>query len=501
MRPWASESVFESANAMTTHSRAMAETEHLEADVCIVGCGPAGIAIAAELISAGQSVVVLEAGGEDDTFDADLLRGVATGPILKRYEDYLVHSRRLGVGGAGAGWGRVGRPWLMPLCPADLEPREWVARSGWPLAYAELESYYSRAATFLGLPEMLRDKPVGSTSPDSLRTTRLVASAYQFPQGPGVLRERFAELVASPGLHVALHTVATDFDVVEDRVVGLRAVASGGAVVGVAARLYVLAAGGIENARLLLLNARERARCLTGTSPTVGRYFMEHPHVVAGTVVVPVSEFTEYLPAPAGSAAALRVLRLTDAIHRERGLLNASFQFAPVDGGAAGGSRSSLVTCDLFVRAEQEPSPSSFVTLGRDLDCLARPRPELRWSPTSLDWSSLVESAELVVDVLRTEFGWRAHQSISMGSPWPNTPADTATSSRPTWGHHHIGTTRIATTPERGSVDVDCRVFGTTNLFVAGSSVFPTGGCANPTFTIVALAIRLADHLRSLPSH
>ena len=64
-------------------------------------------------------------------------------------------------------------------------------------------------------------------------------------------------------------------------------------------------------------------------------------------------------------------------------------------------------------------------------------------------------------------------------------------------GNHHLGTTRMASDPKAGVVDADCRVHGVANLYIAGSSVFPTGGCANPTLTIVALALRLADYIKA----
>jgi choline dehydrogenase-like flavoprotein len=69
---------------------------------------------------------------------------------------------------------------------------------------------------------------------------------------------------------------------------------------------------------------------------------------------------------------------------------------------------------------------------------------------------------------------------------------------RVTGGRHHMGTTRMSDSPATGVVDADCRVFGVDNLYVAGSSVFPTVGYANPTLTIVALALRLAEHLRAV---
>ena len=111
---------------------------------------------------------------------------------------------------------------------------------------------------------------------------------------------------------------------------------------------------------------------------------------------------------------------------------------------------------------EQEPDPDSRVVLADTVDALG-----LR---------------QLRVD-------WR----VSEFEPWL---LDGDYQSNMVGTHHHIGTTRMASDPKDGVVDTNCQVFGTTNLYVAGSSVFPTGGHANPTLTIVALAIRLAGHLQ-----
>jgi choline dehydrogenase-like flavoprotein len=111
------------------------------------------------------------------------------------------------------------------------------------------------------------------------------------------------------------------------------------------------------------------------------------------------------------------------------------------------------------------------------------------------DWTSMVRTAELVAAALERQYGAEAEVSVRAEEPWPWAPAGPSDSAMATWGNHHMGTTRMAARSGDGVVDTDCLVFGTDNLYVAGSSVFPTGSCANPTFTIVALAHRLALHL------
>lgn len=133
------------------------------------------------------------------------------------------------------------------------------------------------------------------------------------------------------------------------------------------------------------------------------------------------------------------------------------------------------------------PNPDSRVTLGTELDQLGQRRVQLDWRLTATDRRSLYRAVEIFgIELGRAGLG-RLQLKIDDSPTWP---ADTG------WVFHHIGTTRMSDHPIRGVVDRNCRVHDIRNLFVAGSSVFPTSGSSAPTLTIVALAIRLADHLK-----
>jgi choline dehydrogenase-like flavoprotein len=248
----------------------------------------------------------------------------------------------------------------------------------------------------------------------------------------------------------------------------------------------VLATGAIENARLLLMHERY----LASSAGSTGRFFMEHPHVLVGAVQLPDPTA---LHACLTDGAVREVLSVPEGVQRTEHLLNVSVQLRPQ---ASIGSARPL-PCQLYARAEQAPNPDSRVTLGEQLDRLGCPRPHLAWRLTKQDWDSIVRTAELVAAALEQRYGARGELLVHPEEPWPWPPAGPSESSQATWGNHHLGTTRMATRPDEGVVDRDCLVHGTANLYVAGSSVFPTGGCANPTFTIVTLAHRLADHLAS----
>jgi choline dehydrogenase-like flavoprotein len=225
---------------------------------------------------------------------------------------------------------------------------------------------------------------------------------------------------------------------------------------------------------------------LRAPNAMTGRCFMGHPHVVAGSSRLPDSEsLRPYLE----RTPAVDVLALSDRVQRDQRLLNASVQLRPAPDYR---SPTGPVDCELFVRAEQTPNPDSRVILGNRLDRFGLPQPVLRWRMLEQDWDSVVRTTALLASVLERQHDARSELAIGPAQPWPSgqiTP----------WGGDQLGTTRMADDSAAGVVDRDCLVHGTSNLYLAGSSVFPTSSCAEPTFTIVALAHRLADHLTAWP--
>lgn len=138
---------------------------------------------------------------------------------------------------------------------------------------------------------------------------------------------------------------------------------------------------------------------------------------------------------------------------------------------------------------EQVPNPESRVTLAAERDAVGVPRPKLDWQLTMQDKEATRRACRMVGEELaRLGIGRMRLDDwlLADGDDWQGLDVR----------YHHMGTTRMSDDPKQGVVDADCRVHGIDNLYIAGSSVFPTSGYANPTLTIVAMAIRLADHLR-----
>jgi len=272
----------------------------------------------------------------------------------------------------------------------------------------------------------------------------------------------------------------------------------------------VLAAGAIENARLLLVSANTAGSRLVKAGNWAGRCFMEHPRDSA-LILSPWSPefareacFYDAHTGPGGVTTCGRlVLQPKAALATQRGNLSVTLLPDPPAPGIffrllhrAGMRRkrlgygwSQLPDSDerlarfrLLINLEQRPRPENRVVLSRTRDIYGVPRAELHWRWSDVEQSQLDTARELIAAEIEAA-GLGTIELRQPSRPDPN-------------AHHHAGTTRMADDDRWGVVDNDGRVHGTENLYVAGASVFPTAGCANPTLTIVALAIRLAEHLR-----
>jgi choline dehydrogenase-like flavoprotein len=296
-----------------------------------------------------------------------------------------------------------------------------------------------------------------------------------------------------------------------------------------------LATGGVENARLLLNMDRVQAGGLGNGNDLVGRYFMDHPLIFETAVLIPVDPFMRvaiYGDYSDDRGTVRAVTTMAEGLVADEGLpnvviswsLNRDFAdgahsaseiyravragtlpddfgthlgrvIADIDEVAATayrkviGEPTSLLTMVAHCRVEAVPDRDSRVTLQAARDPLGLRRPRLDWRPGSDGVRAMQRIHELLArEAGRTGTG-RLRIRIPMeGTDWPSwmTPSS-----------HHIGTTRMADEPSRGVVDRDCRVHGIDNLYIAGSSVYPAAGPNNPTLTIVALAVRLADHLQA----
>lgn len=540
-------------NTMFFDARSLGAETTIRSDVCIVGAGAAGITLARELADSGLEVCLLESGGFDfDPAAQSLYEGENVGaPYFPLHE-----ARARYLGGSTNLWGG----WCRPLDEIDFEVRPWMAYSGWPMAKSDLNPYYDRARpvchlgakgdlvqwqstlTGMGLPPL-----EGSECLDTY-LWQIIPSAYLCF---GDLYQE--ELAAATKIRTYLHANAVEIDTLETgrAVRRLRLISTDGKQFWAEAKTFVLALGGIENPRLLLASNRTQPAGLGNGCDLVGRFFMEHPYINSGWVSFDealalyvrrrLDLDDDTLAAAFGLSRecqtretilnfAARLLPLApdwvnafNALKRSlKGQANtvthAAFPSVLEDG--LHGSvdtyvwrnlKTVLLNLDSVVgRAweklsdrsfytgrtseyathligEQEPNLASRVMLSQTRDRFGVPKVQLDWRFTDLDKKTLVRSQE----IMNAEFA-----RLGIEHHIEDTDSESLLE-KVRGSFHHIGTTRMSVSPRQGVVDPDCRVHGMDNLYIAGSSVFPTSGLSNPTLTIVALAIRLGDHLKA----
>ena len=256
----------------------------LSADLCIVGGGPAGITLALTLAGSKASIVLLESGGlDEESASQELNEGTNTG--LPYYE--LDETRFRVLGGSSERWAG----WCRPMDPIDFENRSWVSTTGWPISYEELKPHYEKAAQLCELDEFGSAEDRATLLP--VYQTPFVGDDVEVAIWHGSPPTKFGrvyrdDLEATRNLTVYTHATAVEVltDLTGTRAAGSRVVSNVGARFEVAASTVVLCAGAIESARLLLASRRVHSNGLGNDHDLVGRYFMEHPHLVTARLQV-----------------------------------------------------------------------------------------------------------------------------------------------------------------------------------------------------------------------
>ena len=504
----------------------------IETDVAVIGGGPAGISLTMRLAESGLRVCLLESGGlAYEPAAQALARADVVGTPY-----YPLHETRVrALGGSSWSWGGI----CTPLDGLAFEARPWLPQAAWPFPQSTLARYLEDAFSLCGItPRQRRDVDAATAAgfEQAGLDGHLVAPVPVYFSRPTRFGPTYRErLRALPDARVILHATATHLEQRRGRITSVEARGPAGGF-RVRARDYVLAAGGVENPRLLLVSG------LGGVA--VGRCFMEHPRVVDRYRISPGDTPLGRLIG-GGAAGTLRFFRITlaDELQRAEQLLNyhANIQFGYVGQLSpqwqaarriviatrkpwnespfyqdAGGGRMRLRSRDLATAArrpdlaiisglgalterpslrryleiwsaiEQVPDPDNRVELIPERDRLGVPRVRVRWTVGPTEEVTYRRALALLVAELEKLEPGLAAARLPEGDPWP---------SQLVGNWHHEGTTRMHDDPAHGVVDRDCRVHGVANLFVAGSSVFPSSGSTSPTVTILQLALRLADHL------
>ena len=507
----------------------------INCDVCIIGGGAAGITVAREIAGDSLQVCLVESGSmELENATQALYEGSNVG---LPYEDLDV-SRLRYFGGTTNHW----NGWCAPFSPMDFESRDWISDSGWPIDYDELVPFYKRAHTVCELGPFDYSPSTWQKKNLPLFSSEKVEPKLWQLSPPTRFGEKYQkDLKDADNIQVLLNANATGLSANDaaTRVTALNVASLSGRRAAVHANKYIVACGGIENARLLLLSNDVQPDGLGNGRGLVGRYFMEHPSFVSAVAVVTApldwmqaikhqqnDEFNhqfiiglgpsdqaqrrlkilnqtitfhplQHTPGSYELAETLKIIRkghMPDDLARSIGAILADLDgvTSEIIRRISGNSNTDVPEMIFaYTRLEQAPNRDSRVFLDKQKDALGLRKVALDWQLTELDRQSVRRANENIAE----EFGRLGLGRIQLkpflldaATIWPDDLIG---------GNHHMGTTRMSNGVSTGVVDSDCRIHGVDNLYIAGSSVFPTSGFANPTLTIVALALRLSDHLRA----
>jgi choline dehydrogenase-like flavoprotein len=515
------------------------------ADLIIIGSGAAGITLALEYLGRPERVVLLEAGGF--SFDRAVQQDYASAAVSPPTHFPGAYGRRRAFGGTTAIWG--GR--CIPFAPIDFEARDWIPFSDWPVGPEAFSPYLARAMEIMeaGAADFTLDALKGDRAPLAEdRQNRFDLQHIERFSLPLDFGKRYRpELERAGNLDVWLHAPVLKIYAENGRVTGVETPSG-----MIAAPRIVLAAGGIETARLLLVSGLGGENC--------GRYYQSHIRLEFGTVVVPSNDRADYqrstdgvwcrryiaLPAEQQRARQLpqAVLRphnppvadpahgsaILSMMHFVKGVILPEYRAiiagdGRVEGGSAFDSRGlsghlrnillGLGPLLLFAWKwltlrilRRRKLPSVFVRsevrrYAIDLQMEQVPNPDSRIlidpeqrdshgvPRVTIDWRTTAADRELLARLVGYlgESGAPGELAFDVGDIDPETVQLAPIT-------HHIGTARMALAPADGVCDTNCELFDAKGLFVAGAATFPTGSFANPTLLIVMQTLRLASHLK-----
>ncbi len=511
-------------------------------DLCIVGSGAAGMALASQFWDEKRSICMIESGTRSPKSRYQSLNHAEC--VGLPYD--TVESRCRALGGTLNVWG--GR--CAPLDLIDFQPRPWIPHSGWPIDFDQLRPYYVQATEFLGSRE-------GIASFDEITDTyersieKICIPNHEFDRKPFLLLGSYAfshakqlrrKVIESENVDCIIE--GTVVEIIQDEngkitQVILKLLGSD-ETLKVCAKAFVICAGGLETPRLLLASQRKSTKGIGNSNDIVGRFFMDHPRIRSTIFSLPHAVRVPILTQAAVGFKGLQIaFTVKNELQEKLEIGNCSFFLNPmsidvedrvlkslqaihqstsVTGGLPKGfseARLALVrrlrSCwrqtpghlrfciehiaslskfkhlTVVTKIEQFPNPASRITLAKDKDEFSMPKIRLDWRIDKGERDRIARFHNMIKSTFQRE----GHRTETLSFLGPDDDYIYQDSSHP------MGTTRMSDDPRTGVVDRDLKVFDIPNLFICSSSVFPTAGNANPTLTIIALAKRLGDHLEN----
>jgi len=505
----------------------ISSTESLTYDVCIVGTGLAGISVAKQLLGTNHRIVMLESGGElPEHKYQELNQGENSGPSFLS----LDASRLRCFGGASKLWAGFCSPYKND----EFDEKPFIPLSGWPISFKDLKKYYQQAAKMLGISyrkfyskDFFQDTFDGLSFNEFNRDNSFL-SGRVFQVSSSKNRDFGSkykqEISADKNTDVIIHSTVTkiNLDSLGNKVESVSIADLNGNKTTVRSKIFVLACGAIENPRILLSSTDYYKRGIGNTSEFVGACFMSHPGILnvaeihrskGGKCVKKDKYSDDYIVQFELSDKERQKQEIlchgfsisdytdlsnlstiyTGKVLKDFDKLLSNFTFTDVYNKRQCRDKGKYTysVLDLGIALEQPPLLENRISLLSKKDALGVPMVNVHWSDLSKIELKTIKKATLT---LAREFGVLNSGRVKFTEKFLsgkghkiNDPVN-----------HHIGTTRMSATKKYGVVNKDCRVFGISNLYIAGSSVFATSSKVNPTFTIIALALRLGDHIKSL---
>ncbi len=464
-----------------------------DCDICIIGTGPAGISIAREFIGSNTTICLVESGNYAADSDTQALYKGETHGLPHTALDTC---RLRFLGGSSNCW----NGWCAPFDDYDFTAKPWVPHSNWPIDNQDLSPYYTRSGIACEVgPHDFSDRywKLLDLEKPAFDESRIRVCNWRISPPTRFGRRYHSELEQANNITVLLNANAVDLETTEtaNQVSAVALASINGRRGTVRAKQYVLACGGIENPRLLLASNNNQG--LANDHDQVGRYFMEHPYATSALAFSLPANFHLDVKKILDGVSIYTGFATTAALQEKEQIMASMMVVHPqddIDPLFSWGRRPLPATppgyqrYSLLSQSEQSPDPENRISLSSTLDRFGKPLARMDWRLNELDKRTI----SVQVRALGTEFARLGLGRIKY--------ADWLLDKEAYWGveagNHHMGTTRMGDDPKTSVVDKHCQVHGISNLHIAGSSVFVTSSWVNPTFTLVALALRLADRLK-----